>query len=314
MGFFDRLMGRQKASGSQERETPLSLQLLFPGRLRLNVNTVGGTLRGFDPSLAKVRFEVDPQAGTAMGAEVSVARWERHVVQVVAFGEQMPSSVVELCVAPAHYGAALKAQARAHASHALLFYVGEEKDPLERYVALALVAVALAKEEGALVVMNESAHTSFPAQALIPEEGEDLLGLLRTMPLTALYVGFVKLEVPGEKGVWMRTYGAGKMGLPDLVWHARSHDEAHDTFELFSGLLEYLRASGARFADGHTAEWQERHVRIRALHGERSSGLRETHLQPTEQHSRRRSARKDTGRISLGHAGLTTLSYPSWAH
>lgn len=263
MGLFDRLLGRQKGSGSQERETPLSLQLLFPSRLRLNVNTVGGALRGFDPSLADARFEVDPHAGSVMGAEVGAARWGKHVVQAVAFGTQMPAPMVERCVAPAHYGAELKAQARAHVSHVVLFYVGEEKDPLEQYVALGLVAVALAKE-GALVVLNESAHTSFPAQPLIPEEGEDLLELLRTMPLTALYVGFVKLEVPGEQGVWMRTYGAKKMGLPDLAWHARSHDEAHGTFELFSGLLEYLRASGARFADGHTAEWQERHVRIRA--------------------------------------------------
>ncbi len=262
MGFWDRLLGKQKESGAQERETPLGLQLLFPGRLRLNVNTLGGALRGFDPSLAEARFEVDPHASTVMGAEVGMARWGKHVVQAVVFGVQMPSSVVELCVAPSHYGAELKAQARAHASHALLFYGGEEKDPLEQYVTLGLVAVALAKE-GALVVMNESAHTSFPAQALIPEEGEDLLDLLRTMPLTALYVGFVKLAVPGEEGVWMRTYGAPRMGLPDLAWHAKSDAEAHDTFELFSGLLEYLRVSGARFADGHTAEWNERHVRIR---------------------------------------------------
>jgi hypothetical protein len=262
MGFMDRLLGRQKAPAAQERETPLSLQLLFPGTLRLNVNTVEGALRGFDSSLAQARFELDPQASTVMGAEVGVARWGRHVVQAVVFSQQMPSAVVELCVTPAHYGAELKARARAHASHALLFYAGEEKDSLEQYVALALVAVALAKE-GALVVMNESAHTSFPAQPLIPEEGEDLVDLLRTMPLTALYVGFAKLAVQGDEGVWMRTYGAPKMGLPDLAWHARSDAEAHQTFELFSGLLEYLRASGTRFGDGHTAEWQDRHVRLR---------------------------------------------------
>jgi hypothetical protein len=144
----------------------------------------------------------------------------------------------------------------------MLFYAGEDKDPLEQYVALALVAVALATE-GALVVLNESAHTSFPAQPLVPEADEDLLELLRTLPLTTLYVGMVKLAVPGAEGVWMRTYGAPRMGLPDLAWHAQSDDEGRDTFELFSGLLEYLRASGARFADGHTAEWQERQVRLR---------------------------------------------------
>ncbi len=263
MGLLDRLFGKQKAEAAKERETPLSLQLLFPSRLRLDVNALTRALQGFHPSLAEARFEVDARASATMRAEVGTARWGRHAVQVVAFDTAMPAAVVEQCVAPAHYGAELKAQARAHRSHALLFHAGEEKDPLEQYVALALVAVALATE-GALVVLNESAHTSFPAQALVPEEGEDLLELLRTMPLTALYVGFVKLEVQGVAGVWMRTYGGPQMGLPDLAWHARSHDEAGEAFELFSGLLEYLRRSGARFRDGDTAELGERHVRLRA--------------------------------------------------
>ena len=35
MGFFDRLFGRQKVSALQRRERPLSLQLLFPSKLRL---------------------------------------------------------------------------------------------------------------------------------------------------------------------------------------------------------------------------------------------------------------------------------------
>jgi len=272
MGFFDRLLGRQKASAAPQRETPLSLQLLFPRQLRLDVNVLTRALQGFHPSLSQARFEFDRQASTTMGAEVGVARWGKHGVQVVVLGMQMPPAVVELCVAPAHYGAELKAQARAHASHALLFYAGEEQDPLEQYVALALVAVALAKE-GALVVLNESAHTSFPAQALIPEEGEDLVDLLRTMPLTAFYVGFVKLEVEGVEGVWMRTYGAPRLGLPELAWHARSHAEGEDIFELFSGLLEYMRASGARFSDGHTAEWHGRHVKIRVPRGKETKFL-----------------------------------------
>ncbi|MDY7227475.1 DUF4261 domain-containing protein [Hyalangium rubrum] len=246
----------------EERDSPLSLQLLFPGKVRLNINTLTSALVGFHPSLAGVEFRLEARASEVMDAEVSTARWSRHTVQGVVFNRPMPAAIVESCVAPAHYGAPLKAQARAHQSHALLFYKGEEKDPLEQYVALGLVAVALATE-GALVVLNESAHTSFPAQPLVPGPGEDVLELLRTMPLTALYVGFVKLEVEGVGGVWMRTYGASRMGLPDLAWHARSHEEAREAFELFSGLLEYLRSTGARFMDGHTAEWEGRQVRIR---------------------------------------------------
>ncbi|WP_224364435.1 hypothetical protein [Hyalangium versicolor] len=262
MGFFDRLFGWHKVSGPPRRVSPLSLQLLFPSKLRLDAQALTEALRGFHPSLSQARFEPDSRASTAMGAEVGVARWEKHAVQVVLFGVRMPTPTLEQCVAPAHYSAELKTQARAHTAHALLFYVGEEQDPLEQYVALALVAVALAKQ-GAILVLNESAHTSFPTHPLLPDKDEDLLDLLRTMPLTALYVGFVKLQVPGVEGVWLRTYGAPRMGLPDLAWHARNETEAYDTFELFSGLLEYLRKTGARFAKGHTAEWQRRHVKIR---------------------------------------------------
>jgi hypothetical protein len=262
MSFLDRLFGRQKAEASKEERTPpLSLQLLFPSRLRLDINSLTRSLRGFHPSLSEARFE--PEApGHGLEAEIGTARWGRHAVQVVNFDMPMPAPVVEQCVAPAHYGAELKARAREHRSHALLFYAGEEEEPLEQYVALALVAVALAKE-GALVVLNESAHTSFPAQALVPEE-EELLESLRTLPLPALYMGFVKHEVEGVEGVWMRTYGGPRMGLPDLAWHARSHGEGQETFSLFSGLLDYLRRSGARFGDGQTAELGERHIRIRA--------------------------------------------------
>jgi hypothetical protein len=264
MGLLNRLLGRRSAEVAPTREppSPLSLQLLFPGRLRLDINTLTRALQGLHPSLAGARFELDAHASGAMEAEVGTARWGRHAVQVVVFSGPMPAEAVERCVAPAHYGAELKAQARAHGSHALLFYRGEEQEPLEQYVALALVAVALAAE-GALVVMNESAHTSFPAQPLVPEPGDDVLELLRTLPLTALYVGFVKQEVQGVKGVWMRTYGGPRMGLPDLAWHARGHEEGREAFNLFSGLLAYLRSSGARFKDGDTAELDARHVRLR---------------------------------------------------
>lgn len=266
MGLLDRLFGKRKAEAAEKEQeeaaAPLSLQLLFPRPVRLNINTLTRALQGFHRSLAEARFELTESASAVMGGEVGMARWGRHLIQGVVFNRPMPAPSVELCVAPAHYGAQLKAQVRAHQAHALLYYRGAEQDPLEQYVALGLVAVALATE-GALVVMNESAHTSFPAQALVPEPGEDVLELLRTMPLTALYMGFVKQEGPGVEGVWMRTYGGPRMGLPDLAWHARSHEEGGETFELFAGLLEYLRSSGARFSDGDTAEHGGRHVRVR---------------------------------------------------
>ena len=264
LGILDRLFGKSRSAGAsrQEDKGPLSLQLLFPGRLWLNSHRLAETLRGFHAELADAKAEVDPRASEGMGATVGLLKWGHHQVRWVGLNAPMPPEVVEKCVAPAHYKAELKAQARAHASHALLYYAGQETDPLEQYVALALVACAMATQ-GALIILNESGHTSFPAEPLLPEPGDDVLELLRTLPLTALYVGFVKAVISGVPGVWMRTHGADRLGLPDLAWHAQSHDEATQTFQRFSGLLAYLRRSGARFGHGHTVEWNDELLRVR---------------------------------------------------
>ena len=55
-----------------------------------------------------------------------------------------------------------------------------------------MIAVALAPL-GAIVVLNASAYTSYPAEQLPPRLGETLEEVLRTLPLMALFVGFVKL-------------------------------------------------------------------------------------------------------------------------
>ena len=39
------------------------------------------------------------------------------------------------------------------------------------------------------------------------------LELLRSFPLLHLFCGFVKYEVEGDDGVWMRTYGAHEFEL-----------------------------------------------------------------------------------------------------
>jgi hypothetical protein len=45
-------------------------------------------------------------------------------------------------------------------------------------------------------------------------------------------------------GVWMRTFAAHRLDLPNLAWHAGGHEEGQATFRLFSGLLGYLRETG----------------------------------------------------------------------
>ncbi|MEZ6142415.1 MAG: DUF4261 domain-containing protein [Zavarzinella sp.] len=166
----------------------------------------------------------------------------------------MPAEPVESCIAPSHYPKKLKNRARAHSSHVLLYYVGYVKSPHEQYVALASVAGALS-QLGAIVVLNEDACTSFPAAALSGADiSGDIVELLRTLPLLVLYCGFVKYEVEGTSGVWMRTYGAHLLALPDFAVYASDHEEGQKYFDIFENIFSYLWESDAQLKAGHTMQ------------------------------------------------------------
>jgi uncharacterized protein DUF4261 len=264
MGLFDRFFGRPKGIGGEAPAgekpvaneaitNPLSLQVLFPGQFSLDAGRLTSALRAYHPSMSGAAFEID--ADTAQqGTPLGLAGWGKHVIQAVGFNVPMPSEVVEACVQPAHYGQDLKAQARAHGSHALLYYAGYEPSPREQYVALAAVAGALASQS-AMVVLNESGRTSVPAQILAAGEVQgDSLENLRTLPLPFLFCGFVKYEVEGVQGVWMRTYGAYLLGIPELAALAEGHHQGTTYFEIFSNIMDYLLSSGASFEAGHTMQ------------------------------------------------------------
>jgi uncharacterized protein DUF4261 len=172
--------------------------------------------------------------------------------------------VVAKCIQPAHYPQEVKARALAHQAHSLLYYAGYEDDPREQYLALAVVAGVLG-EAGALVVLNESARTSLPTSVLFDKDvATDRLAVLRAFPLLILFCGFVKYEVEGFKGVWMRTYGNHLLGLPDLAYRAKGHFQGQWVFDTFGHIVNYLLESGARFEAGETMQLeQEAYFRFR---------------------------------------------------
>jgi hypothetical protein len=92
-----------------------------------------------------------------------------------------------------------------------------------------------------------------------------MLEQLRTFPIPALFCGFVKYDVEGVNGVWMRTYGGHLMGLPDLATLAPGHERGEEVFGLFSSIYTYLRSSGARFEAGQTMQvGSDTFMRLRA--------------------------------------------------
>jgi Domain of unknown function (DUF4261) len=253
-------------------ERPLSFQVLFPEVFDLDADGLAQAIRSFHPDLRQARVELmgvahrdEPDSANESAAEsespsisgrslLGLASWGAHIVQLVGFPAPIPQKAFDTCVRPAHFGQQLKQDASQHKSHLLLYYAGDETDPFEKYVALAVVAAALARFD-ALLVLNESAQPAFPTAALSADEsGEDALGLLRTLPIPMLYGGFVKLEVEGEPGVWMRTFGNHLLRLPDLAMRTAGHHQGSETFDLFANMLTYLRDSGASFAPGHTMQ------------------------------------------------------------
>jgi hypothetical protein len=260
MTIFERFFGRADPKTNDDPlvanpdvKDPLSLQLLLEQGPRLDSAAVTAVLRAYDPTMADARGEIAADAAER-GTPVGLAGWANHVVKLVGFDQPMPAAAVEVCVAPAHYSQELKARARAHARHLLLYYAAYHSSPLEQYVALTATAGALSRL-GGIVVLNEAAHTSFPAAALSGSGVEgDMVDMLRSLPLPILYCGFVKYQSDDSLGVWMRTHAANLLGLPDLATHAEGHHEGQMYFDLFNNILNYLRESGATFAAGHTMQ------------------------------------------------------------
>jgi hypothetical protein len=244
-------------------ENPLSLQVLFAGKLQLDPQALTRALRSYHPSMANGLFEIDPQLA-AQGTPLGLVGWGQQVIKLVGFDAPMPAEVVAKCVQPAHYPQDLKARALAHQAHTLLYYAGHCDDPREQYVALAVVAGILS-DFGALVVLNESAHTSMPAGVYFDKTVRgDRLDVVRAFPLLLLFCGFVKYEVEGFKGVWMRTHGCHLLRLPDLAFRAKGHFQGEFVFEMFNNILNYLLESGAELDDGHTMQIEtEAYLRLR---------------------------------------------------
>lgn len=254
--FFDRFAARRP-------HPPVGLQLLYGEPPEWDA-ALAAALRDYHPDLAAataelVRVAGNPAAAGLVSADgppasaLGLLAWGEHVVKLAGFDVPMPYGPVEACVLPAMMDPNLKAEAKRHTAHALLYYAGTAADPLERYVALAAAAGALARF-GAAVVMNEEARAAQPATDLLPEPGEDALHTLRTLPLPYLYAGFLRLDVGDGTRVWVRTFAAHRLGLPNLAYRTADPADVRRAFALFSGMLGYLRQTGESFAPGDAVD------------------------------------------------------------
>ncbi|PWK27721.1 DUF4261 domain-containing protein [Pseudomonas sp. OV226] len=241
----------------------LSLAIVFSGPLLIDVASLTTALQAYHPTMRGARVETDPEITQIVG----LAGWNDHVVQIIGFDAPYPPDALEACVTPAHYGQDIKESARVTRSFAILYYAGRTTDPFDRYVALAAVAGAMAEQHG-VAVLNEHARTSLPAGVFHAAElGADSLEVLREMPLNVFFCGFVKLEVEGEKGIWMRTYGADAFDLPDFAALAEGHDEGSWYSEIFNDVMSYMLENRTQLHAGETMQIDDDvFIRLRDAH------------------------------------------------
>lgn len=235
---------------------PQALQLLFFDPPQIDADAVTAFLRPYYPDAACELAPAPPGVVSGDGPPASVVglvTFGEQIIKLVQFDAPMPYGPVETCVGPALIPPPMKVDAKQHKAHTLLYHAGPNADPMERFVALCAVAGALARFD-AIVVMNEEARAAVPAFDLIPEEGEDALNTYRTLPIPYLLGGFVRMDLGDDPRPWVRTFANHRLGLPNLARHLTGHEQTGETFQLFAGMLGYLRQMGETFTAGDTVD------------------------------------------------------------
>jgi hypothetical protein len=267
--FFDRFT----AAGRHDDlppAPPAGLQLLADRPLPGEAAAVAEAVRLFHPSLADATVEWVNVAELAkpvafeFGGDgppvdwLGLVTWGEHTVKLMGFDARMPAAPLSRTLAHSLFvPPELKSVAERHASHWLFDYAGRDPRPVERYAATATIAGAMANF-GGVVALNEEGRACIPAAALQPEDDrEDVLDVLRTLPLPYLYGGFAKMELSDPPGkVWYRTFLNARFGLPNLA-HSAAHEAFTGTFQLFTALLNYLADTGLELEMGESIRVDE---------------------------------------------------------
>lgn len=164
-----------------------------------------------------------------------------------------PGQDLEEAIAGGQYGADIKKAAREHRAFIEICLLSENLPVLDRMAILGGLAGALT-DSGSLVVAHKAAHSSLPAAALARDEAHrDPMNIIRAIPPPLLFCGFVKYEVEGLPGIWMRTLRADLIGLPDFAANVPDHDWGNKVLETITSLYGHIEQTGAVFHPGDTA-------------------------------------------------------------
>lgn len=262
MSIFSRFFGKQTdeqvgelvANPDLDTDSTLGLQILFKGAIPTDSQQITRAMQKLNPAMSHARCDLE--AGLANEDKAfGLAGWGKHVIQILGFDAPMPREAVSRCIECGPYPDEVKQQAFAHQGHLLLWYRGYDLDPLNQYVALGMLAGALA-QFGAVVIINESSCASVPAALMTDAAKEKDDQIIRYLPLNLLYCGIVRLELEGGE-LWARTCGAHLLNLPDLAINVTAKDEASQFYDFVSDIFPYMMNSGSTIEAGHTMQVAE---------------------------------------------------------
>jgi hypothetical protein len=245
--------------GMDDTAPPAGLQLLTDRHAPEDILAVEQCVQLFHHELTNAKVEWLSVQEMALPSEnpgppldyLGLISWGKHVVKVMAFNSPMPSPPLSRTLAHTQFvPQQIKEVAGKHKAHWLFDYAGKEEHPTERFAATAMIVGAIANF-GGIVALNEEARACIPASALQPEnDDEDIMQVLRELPIPYLYGGFAKMELSDPPGaVWYRTFQNARFGLPNLAM-AGAHDSFTNTFQLFTALLKYLDQTKLEIAVG----------------------------------------------------------------
>jgi hypothetical protein len=185
-------------------------------------------------------------------------------LRVVALGTPLPKELVEQCLPVAHLRPEQKQELAAHSAHALVVHEGDHPPGVDGLVALYRTAWAL-HDDATVGVMNPVTWMCLTTDMLGETMKPDFVEAVRASPAEslALWIGFVKLFKP-DGTTWLVTRGGWLVDLPDLAWLARDLNETDGVFSMFASILDYVSTGGTRLAPGHTVDFADRKLRIRA--------------------------------------------------
>ncbi len=248
---------RSRSNGTRGTEgqetTPTSLQMLLTQPLPQDAEALTQAFRAFHPSMQQATCAIEIGDGDKFDWKASII-WGAHRIFCVGENAKLPPQLVEGTLQTLFLSEEQIAQVEAHESYILLFYGGDETRTLEQYVALA-AASAIFSKFGAVATLNLTARSAFPSTILFGEGAEeDIIQLLRTLPLPALYCGFEVLRPEPDGQVWLRTHGAERFGCPNLAVLAGGLEEQEAYFDVFGGILEHCIQSRTELAPGDTLQ------------------------------------------------------------